>query len=541
MKVIIPAIIFGLLPLSDGMAEDWSMTVKRATVRVQVVNQEGTVKSSGSGVFVSPYGHILTAKHVLERAGYFVAPRAMKIQVMVLDENLGIKGTYEVKLEEVSIYKDIALLHYPLVNLKYYLTVGNINSVDEDQPLNAFGFAGGENTVLSVQGYRTSQQNWEVTIPISGGYSGGPIVKKGCRVLLGIAQGGLETPKGERIPGRSKMVPAFKASTLLNDVGVQVEQTLCTENEDVLKLVKVAQEKKRIMIKIPFEFEGPIPGDRKLVYLEDVPRMFQNTIGECLVDANIQERFSNEISGKEFDSTPARGGRDIEISVTYIHPSSSLDKAKLRSEFRDQNNIKREAGYSFNVDDPLPIVLDLFARHTLTKILWNDLSVKGKTLCFAEKKEKLGILPFSNAVEEYEPFAVNIGPSSLWDYLKRWDPAEEIFTIPKISFEKFYDNSSHAPLAPGHLVEIPEFKDVQYFLTGSFLKSPRVISATINTLPIQRKKIQTGRINIEESKEELGWEHEDQFYYKDCENSSDLKNHFYYIARDFMEWWKKNR
>lgn len=211
--------------LETNAEDKVALGVLRATVQILVKDQQNNVLGKGSGVVVSPDGHILTAKHVLNE--YYKSPDTRNVFVRMNNPNLILQPESRVSVVGRDPNIDLALLHLPARDLPY-LRKGNSSLVEMNERLMASGFGAGSETVLSKFGHR-SGLTWEVDNPLSEGFSGGPVVKDGCDVLVGIVSGGLQDSSGVLIQGRSQIVPSNYGSGFFYQAASVNAATLCSE------------------------------------------------------------------------------------------------------------------------------------------------------------------------------------------------------------------------------------------------------------------------------------------------------------------------
>ena len=185
--------------------EDPLRRALRATVQIVIRDSANTVRGTGSGVLVSHDGYILTAKHVIE--DYYKSPESTSILVRILDGNLTLRP--EQIAEAISRDPNVDMALIRVTGEKFpFLRIGNSSMVKIDEQLVAFGFERSGGKWLTKSGRRNGL-NWEVDIPLFPGSSGGPVVKSGCDMLVGIVVGGLEDPITKAlIPGRSQILPS---------------------------------------------------------------------------------------------------------------------------------------------------------------------------------------------------------------------------------------------------------------------------------------------------------------------------------------------
>lgn len=233
MGEIASLILLGLIScVGTCLALDEDQAIRqvlRATVQIIVRSSTPSVPAdTGSGVIVSPQGFILTAKHVLKE--YFRSPETTNVFVRLLDNNL-ILGP-EKRAEFISpdpTNVDMALIRLIGDNLPF-LKVGSSSLVTMDESLVAVGFVGGGENWLTKSGRRNGL-TWEVDIPLFPGSSGGPVVKRGCDVLVGIVSGGLEDAQTRTlIPGRSVIVPSQFGAFLLARAEATHSPNLCQDS-----------------------------------------------------------------------------------------------------------------------------------------------------------------------------------------------------------------------------------------------------------------------------------------------------------------------
>ena len=205
-------------------AEDLATHVKQATVRIEIKDQTNNVLGTGSGVVVSPQGYILTAHHVIKE--YFKAPDTTKVFVRRVGVDLTLQNENRVDIVSSDATVDMALLRLPGENL-LFLKVGDSSSVANNAKLTAYGFGVGTETILDKNGSR-SGASWETQIPFSEGFSGGPIVLKGCDILIGIARGGLQNANQSMLSGRTIIIPSQHGDHFFKQAKSTKSDSLCS-------------------------------------------------------------------------------------------------------------------------------------------------------------------------------------------------------------------------------------------------------------------------------------------------------------------------
>lgn len=223
--LLMTAFVLPLAPTQLKAEDRPAVNVLRATVQVLIKDKQNNTLGTGSGVIVSSKGYILTAKHVLNE--YFKSPETRRVVVRLPNQNLMLLSENSVAVVSQDPNVDMALLHLPTIDLPF-LKFGNSSLLEMHDRLMASGFGAGSETVLSKFGHR-SGLTWEVDNPLSEGFSGGPVVKDGCDVLVGIVVGGLENSSGI-ISGRSQIIPSQYGAMLFAQANSTQSETLCSES-----------------------------------------------------------------------------------------------------------------------------------------------------------------------------------------------------------------------------------------------------------------------------------------------------------------------
>ncbi len=223
--LVLSACFWFLMVTQVKAADRAAINVLRATVQVLIKDAQNNTLGIGSGVIVSSDGHILTAKHVLDE--YFKSPETRRVVVRLPNQHLMLQSENPVKVISRDPNVDMALLRLPTIDLPF-LKFGNSSLLEMHDRLMASGFGAGSETVLSKFGHRSGLA-WEVDNPLSEGFSGGPVVKDGCDVLVGIVLGGLGNSSGI-IPGRSQIIPSQYGAMLFAQASSAQSETLCSES-----------------------------------------------------------------------------------------------------------------------------------------------------------------------------------------------------------------------------------------------------------------------------------------------------------------------
>lgn len=199
------------LPRTDALGEVSAMSAKHpidadkrgAVVFIQstktAYDGTSTERRAGSGFLLSNLGYVLTAGHVVfdEEDGYEVKTTA----------SFSASKEYRLELVNKGVRPDVALLQLPSQmdqNLKW-LKWGDSREIEEGDPLFALGFPEGLPLSL-VSGLLSNRVgvngNWQTTLPLNRGMSGGPVFDSRGRVVA-IAVAGNESMQGVTyaIPG----------------------------------------------------------------------------------------------------------------------------------------------------------------------------------------------------------------------------------------------------------------------------------------------------------------------------------------------------
>lgn len=188
------SLLLSTLPAGPAAAEaDLSQLIKEvepAVLFIRIYNQDKQPLGLGSGFFISPDGEFITNRHVLAKAYYAVA------------ESPNGK-TYPV-IKVTGVHPEADLVKGMVGNITEpvpYLRISK-EGVVKGQRVYAFGNPSGLVFTVSdgiVSGFRSSEKFGEViqmTTPISGGSSGGPVVNANGEVV-GISVGGV--PAGQNL------------------------------------------------------------------------------------------------------------------------------------------------------------------------------------------------------------------------------------------------------------------------------------------------------------------------------------------------------
>lgn len=201
------AAIFSIAAQPIALAQDdskWSGVIERKrkavvkiTVEYKTPGSSETISDQGSGIFISPNGHILTAKHVVkDRPGF---NRFIKV-FPIRDSSL----FYEAIIVKHIIVKqmkdaDVAVLQVAPDAGTFYLSIGESLSIRETDTAHYMGFPKGSwsaafGTVSNVArgGF------WRLEQSSGQGASGGPVIDV-CGTVVGLVIQG-ETERTEVLP-----------------------------------------------------------------------------------------------------------------------------------------------------------------------------------------------------------------------------------------------------------------------------------------------------------------------------------------------------
>lgn len=143
--------------------------LKKSVVKIQAGDKQG------SGVLISPYGHVVTNFHVIESSPYMAKTQFESADGFVLERDLILLG-YDIQQDlavlQLKNRNDISLKPIPL---------GTASSVSPGQAIVTIGSPGGMMNSVSdgiVSGIRESggQTLIQITAPISQGSSGGALL-----------------------------------------------------------------------------------------------------------------------------------------------------------------------------------------------------------------------------------------------------------------------------------------------------------------------------------------------------------------------------
>jgi S1-C subfamily serine protease len=153
----------------------------------------GSIISSGSGTIISKSGLVLTAAHVIEPDAEFVFRSGNK--------------TFEAELLKLDEEHDLALLRIPRGALPHANVAGN-PSMKLGTPVFTIGFpniafqgtspklAKGE--ISGLTGYRDDPSNWQISLPLQQGNSGGALFDAKGQVV-GVVVAKLVLPGTENV------------------------------------------------------------------------------------------------------------------------------------------------------------------------------------------------------------------------------------------------------------------------------------------------------------------------------------------------------
>lgn len=136
-------------------------------------------KRTGTGFFVSPEGHMLTAFHVIDGASRIVIKTASGSE-------------FQAKVDKIDPQNDLAVLRIEGVTT-HFLELASARSAALGDSVFTLGFpaphllgegvkyTGGEISALS--GFQSSQSLMQITVPVQPGNSGGPLFKSDGKVI----------------------------------------------------------------------------------------------------------------------------------------------------------------------------------------------------------------------------------------------------------------------------------------------------------------------------------------------------------------------
>jgi S1-C subfamily serine protease len=172
---------------SPNFAEEMRAVLYLQSVKTNAEGEQ-TDQSEGTGFIISPAGYVMTAGHVVleDEAGFKVVTTA----------TIGGKDGTRLRLQRVtkSTEPDVALLQlpYPMSIEVNHLDRGDSRSVQPGQRLYAIGFPTGVDNMVITEGVLSNPHgpfgNWQLSVPLNPGQSGGPILDaEGKVVAIGVA------------------------------------------------------------------------------------------------------------------------------------------------------------------------------------------------------------------------------------------------------------------------------------------------------------------------------------------------------------------
>ena len=200
--------------VSPTSAQVDAAKLKQKVVLIERPRGGGLAPEIGTGFFISPTGHILTAAHVLlNNSESDDALRNRTVRIRLWD-----RSRYVARILSVNRITDLALLKMKMERPTPYLSLGESDSVRIGDLLTIVGqpTAGSEWEISSGNVERvTSLEHIHVRATLGPGYSGGPAVDAGGRVV-GVASYRAEEAE------QSYLVPIDDALLLLSGVLPQV-------------------------------------------------------------------------------------------------------------------------------------------------------------------------------------------------------------------------------------------------------------------------------------------------------------------------------
>ncbi len=209
----IVAVIFYTSPAGAAWLSGYRDAV--VFITAEQVDPDGTrhVKDSGTGFFVSEEGYIITAAHVLSETGNAQSPLTYYAAIKSRWEH-----QYKIEVIKRDVELDIGLARLPDVLAQpKVVKLRSLERRDLDGKVYILGFPGssdldsGEGQLSSEFGLKG---NWQTTLPMRFGSSGGPVFDA-AGYVVGLAVGGTAA-------GVNFVIPAQRFKWLLNLIDVPV-------------------------------------------------------------------------------------------------------------------------------------------------------------------------------------------------------------------------------------------------------------------------------------------------------------------------------
>ncbi|SDM21810.1 Trypsin-like peptidase domain-containing protein [Oryzisolibacter propanilivorax] len=184
-----------LLEIEKKKAMEEKARITKELERLAAQEKEQKAISSGSGFFVSKSGHIITNAHVVLNKSYFmIRERSGKIHQA---EVIGASEKY-----------DLALLK--IKGIFPYLTVGVPKIVEKGQRVYAIGYPAAavhgleskitDGIINSLSGPESGDHWMQISAPVQGGNSGGPLVNE-AGIVVGVIVASADIEKYVRETG----------------------------------------------------------------------------------------------------------------------------------------------------------------------------------------------------------------------------------------------------------------------------------------------------------------------------------------------------
>jgi tetratricopeptide (TPR) repeat protein len=215
-----------LLDPYDSSSEERSEVLRRVTVKVEVVDKSGTIKARGTGVILSPSGHILTSNHVLIKGDV-----ESTIQVRMVDDNFLLKTPYTATVIKQDPQIDLAVIYLAATGLPF-LKVGSSSLFPFGGKIEAYGFTVDSQQVSIEYGHR-SNNSWDTGLNVDRGFSGAPVVAENCDLLIGV----LSAPEGPHVSRSAvsgyRIIPSEHIGHLLALAGNKSVGAVCMDDRHI--------------------------------------------------------------------------------------------------------------------------------------------------------------------------------------------------------------------------------------------------------------------------------------------------------------------
>ncbi len=238
-----------LVAPNQGRAQTMKFSDKIKQLRPAVVEVLVNGKRSGTGFFVSPEGHVVTALHVIAKTelqiNQFVVTYFDKLKVRLHDGRILVAQPIPNAAPDHSLY-DMALLKVDGKNL-HSLTIGSYNEITEGEESYFMGFPFDAPAAVTYRGFVSakfplirrelkgvpiSTDIILIQSPVARGFSGAPLLSLTNDKVVGVVTNRLGGISPKLSETREKILQGQKRGGSVRIMGVD-------PNESILEVVNV--------------------------------------------------------------------------------------------------------------------------------------------------------------------------------------------------------------------------------------------------------------------------------------------------------------